>query len=220
MGRVQRCFHRNSLRYLRNFSQLAVGGGHSSSVSFQAEVWWTVWRRKQHLNHICDHFHPTSSTQNTEITSYLNMLPGWRLGANGSQWRKTCPHRSRRCDLVLPAGWCTSRDLPQTQRWMQAFKNNSCYEIAYESRTQDRSTENDKDYDKETKTAASNDVSALVCTYQGFSSSSSPSHPSIFQTRCRQSCQTVAAPPAGKWTLSIGKAAEHSHGTFLQRNKL
>lgn len=62
--------------------------------------------------------------------SYLNMFPGWRLGANGSQWRKTCPHRSHRCDLVLPAGWCTSRDLPETQRWTQAFKSNSCYEIA------------------------------------------------------------------------------------------
>lgn len=81
-------------------------------------------------------------------------------------------------------------------------------------------TKHKQDCDKEPKTAASYDVSALVCTHQGFSSSSSPSHPSIFQTRCRQSCQTVAAPPAGKRTLSIGKAAEHNHGTVLQRNKL
>lgn len=75
MGRVQRCFHRNSLRYLRNFSKLAVSGSHSSSVSFQAEVWWTVWRRKQRLNHICDRFHPTSSTQNTEITQLPKHVP-------------------------------------------------------------------------------------------------------------------------------------------------
>lgn len=39
MGRVRRRFHRNSQRYLRNFSQLAVGGSHPSPVSFQAQVW-------------------------------------------------------------------------------------------------------------------------------------------------------------------------------------
>lgn len=38
-GHVQHCFHSNSLRYLRNFCQLVVGGSHSSSVSFQTELW-------------------------------------------------------------------------------------------------------------------------------------------------------------------------------------
>lgn len=83
---VQQCYHSNTLYYLRDRSKLAVRGSHSSSVSIHGQVWWTVWRRKQQLNHICgdglkqnidhaDHFHPTSSPQKTERNQVPKQVP-------------------------------------------------------------------------------------------------------------------------------------------------
>lgn len=75
-----------TLYYLRDRSNLAVGGSHPSSVAGHGEVWWTVWRRKQQVNHICgdgpkqnidhaDHFRPTSCPQNTERNQVPKQVP-------------------------------------------------------------------------------------------------------------------------------------------------
>lgn len=125
---VQHCYHSNTLYYLRDRSKLAVGGSRSSSVSVHGEVWWTVWRRPtfvvMYFNRIWTMLIILLHLPRIlKETRYLNKFPGWTLGVSGSQWRTTCPRRSHRCDLVLRAGWCTSRDLPEIQRWNQVLKN-------------------------------------------------------------------------------------------------